>query len=129
MRIAPIGSLFIALFCLAGPARAANVLFVSDCGAGDNIPVVLAADGHSVTSELADFATGNPFTNANKTLDHIMAHGPAAAAGIEPPLLYSGVRLPATYIQQAANFLRAADLLPDAGYLGKSVRLRPPPRK
>ncbi len=65
---------------------------------------------------VADFATGNPFTNANKTLDHIMAHG-AAAAGVEPPFLYSGVRLPAVFVRRSVGFLQAADLLPDDGYL------------
>jgi hypothetical protein len=66
---------------------------------------------------VADFPAGNAFTNANKVLDHIMAYG-AAARDRDPPLLYSGVRLPAEFVERAAAFLRAAGLFPDAGYLG-----------
>ncbi len=65
---------------------------------------------------VAGFATGNAFTNANKLLDHVMAHGPAAQ-NQKPPLLHSGVRLPSEYVEKAAAFLRAAGLFPDAGYL------------
>jgi dihydrodipicolinate synthase/N-acetylneuraminate lyase len=64
---------------------------------------------------VADFPTGNAFTNANKVLDHWMAYG-SAARDYQPPLLYRGVRLPADYLDRAEQFLRAADLLPEAGY-------------
>jgi dihydrodipicolinate synthase/N-acetylneuraminate lyase len=62
------------------------------------------------------FPTGNSFTNANKILDHLMAHGEAAAHR-EPPLLYSGARLPAAFVQDAAALLRQHDLMPGRGYL------------
>ena len=62
------------------------------------------------------FPTGNAFTNANKVLDHLMAHGEAGLR-CEPPLLYSGVRLPAAWIESAAALLRANQLMPTAGYL------------
>jgi dihydrodipicolinate synthase/N-acetylneuraminate lyase len=65
---------------------------------------------------VTDLPAGNAFTNANKVLDHVMAHG-SAARDRELPMLYSGVRLPAEYVEQAAAFLRAAGLFPDAGYL------------
>ena len=65
---------------------------------------------------VADFPGGNAFTNANKVLDHVMAYG-AAARDQEPPLLYSGARLPAEFVDQAVAFLRAAGLFSDAGYL------------
>jgi dihydrodipicolinate synthase/N-acetylneuraminate lyase len=65
---------------------------------------------------VAGFPTGNPFTNANKVLDHIMAHGPAAA-GYTPPLLYSGTRLPKVWVESAIESLRANGLLPARGYL------------
>ncbi|MBM4089737.1 MAG: dihydrodipicolinate synthase family protein [Planctomycetes bacterium] len=64
---------------------------------------------------VADFPVGNAFTNANKLLDHIMAHG-SAAQEYEPPLLRGGTRLPAEFVERAATFLRGAGLFPDAGY-------------
>lgn len=63
-----------------------------------------------------DFPTGNAFTNANKVLDHLMAHGEAGLRR-EPPLLYSGARLPTTWIEQAAALLRQNGLMPASGYL------------
>ena len=65
---------------------------------------------------VAEFPAGNAFTNANKVLDHVMAYG-VAARDHEPPLLYSGVRLPAEFVERASTFLREAGLFPDVGYL------------
>lgn len=62
------------------------------------------------------FATGNPFTNANKTFDHVFAWG-EAWHDHKPPRLYSGARLPAPYIERAASLLRAENLFPDRGYM------------
>ncbi len=62
------------------------------------------------------FPTGNAFTNANKVLDHLMAYGEAGLR-YEPPMLYSGVRLSVTLIEQAAELLRENDLMPAKGYL------------
>jgi 4-hydroxy-tetrahydrodipicolinate synthase len=59
---------------------------------------------------------GNAFANANKALDHCMAHGEDATR-IEPPLLYGGARLPADSIERAVELLRAHALLPARGYL------------
>lgn len=44
-----------------------------------------------------DFPVGNPFTNANKILDHILTYGKRAQQE-PPPMLYSGVRLPSEFI-------------------------------
>lgn len=63
-----------------------------------------------------DFPTGNAFTNANKILDHLLAYGPAALQ-CAPPLLYSGVRLPREFVEQAHALLAAHHLLPTTGYL------------
>jgi len=68
---------------------------------------------------VGDFPTGNPFTNANKVLDHLMAFG-AAAPRREPPLLYCGMRLPAEFIQAASDTLRQYQLSPVRGYLEAS---------
>lgn len=64
----------------------------------------------------ARFPVGNVFTNANKALDHLMAYGEAGVRR-EPPLLYSGVRLPAAFVESAAALLRQNGLMPVQGYL------------
>ncbi|MBX3604335.1 MAG: dihydrodipicolinate synthase family protein [Piscinibacter sp.] len=59
---------------------------------------------------------GNPFTNANKAIDHFMAHGPAAG-GVAPPRLHSGERLPAELLERTGEILARHGLLPARGYL------------
>ena len=65
---------------------------------------------------VAEFPYGNAFANANKVLDHCRAYGDDALA-VEPPLLYSGVRLPQHFITDGIVLLRAHGLLPEKGYL------------
>jgi dihydrodipicolinate synthase/N-acetylneuraminate lyase len=65
---------------------------------------------------LEDFPAGNAFTNANKVLDHLMAFGEKGLHR-DPPLLYSGVRLPTKFIEQAADLLHQEELFPVRGYL------------
>lgn len=62
------------------------------------------------------FPAGNGFTNANKILDHLMAFGEEGLHR-DPPLLYSGVRLPVKFIEHAADLLRQEELFPVRGYL------------
>ena len=62
------------------------------------------------------FPAGNSFTNANKILDHLMAFG-EEGLHCDPPLLYSGVRLPVKFIEHAADLLRQEELFPVSGYL------------
>jgi dihydrodipicolinate synthase/N-acetylneuraminate lyase len=59
---------------------------------------------------------GNAFTNANKALDHYIAHGPRAAA-VPAPRLHSGHRLPAELIELAGAALERHRLMPAQGYL------------
>jgi dihydrodipicolinate synthase/N-acetylneuraminate lyase len=63
------------------------------------------------------FSAGNALTNANKVLDHIFAYG-ADATKHKPPLLYSGLGLPARFVETAIGLLDAQRLLPTRGYLG-----------
>jgi dihydrodipicolinate synthase/N-acetylneuraminate lyase len=65
-----------------------------------------------------DFPVGNAFANANKVLDHCMAYGEAASR-TEPPLLYSGNRLPNSFIESSMRILKQHALLPASGYLSK----------
>jgi dihydrodipicolinate synthase/N-acetylneuraminate lyase len=62
------------------------------------------------------FPAGNAFANANKVLDHIMAFGEECLHR-DPPLLYSGVRLPVEFIEHAAGLLRQEELFPARGYI------------
>ncbi len=64
---------------------------------------------------VSDFPIGNAFANANKVLDHCMAHGEGALL-IDPPMLYSGVRLPKSFIESGLTLLRQHLLLPKIGY-------------
>ncbi len=59
---------------------------------------------------------GNAFTNANKAIDHFMAHGPSAAQ-IPPPRLHAGPRLETDLIQRVGRLLQQLDLMPATGYL------------
>jgi dihydrodipicolinate synthase/N-acetylneuraminate lyase len=68
---------------------------------------------------VAWFPAGNPFAIANKSLDHVMAHGPAAVDR-EPPLLFGGTRLPPEFVAGAADLLRDSHLMPAAGYLERA---------
>lgn len=62
-----------------------------------------------------EFPIGNAFANANKILDHCLAHG-ADALHIDPPMLYSGALLPKRFIESAFAMLREHSLLPQSGY-------------
>jgi len=59
---------------------------------------------------------GNPFTNANKAMDHFMAYG-RKARRLPPPMLHAGVRLPEDLIQSVGAVLEEADLIPQRGYM------------
>jgi dihydrodipicolinate synthase/N-acetylneuraminate lyase len=60
---------------------------------------------------------GNAFSNANKAIDHFMAHGPDAATEIAPPMLHSGGRLPRELLEAARAALERNRLMPQRGYL------------
>ncbi len=59
---------------------------------------------------------GNAFTNANKALDHFLAHGPGAG-GLPPPLLHGRKRLPPELVAAAGAALTRHGLMPASGYL------------
>ena len=61
---------------------------------------------------------GNAFTNANKAIDHFMAHGPLAAQ-VPGPRLHSGHPLPADLIALAGAALAHHRLMPTQGYLDR----------
>lgn len=61
-------------------------------------------------------AAANPFTNANKILDHIMAYGPDSLQR-PAPFLHGGLSLPMEFVAQAFELTRDCGLLPEQGYL------------
>jgi dihydrodipicolinate synthase/N-acetylneuraminate lyase len=58
----------------------------------------------------------NSFAEANKLIDHWMAYGPDARA-VEPPMIYSGLRMPEAMIAETGAILASVGLLPAVGYL------------
>jgi dihydrodipicolinate synthase/N-acetylneuraminate lyase len=65
---------------------------------------------------VADHPAANPFTNANKILDHVMAYG-SEARDHSPPYLRGGRQLPAEFVDQAFELVADNGLLPAQGYL------------
>lgn len=63
-----------------------------------------------------DYPVANPFTNANKLLDHIMACG-ADAREHAPPYLRGGQQLPGQFVDQAYEIVEENGLVPAHGYL------------
>jgi dihydrodipicolinate synthase/N-acetylneuraminate lyase len=70
----------------------------------------------AVFAAAAALPHGNAFTNANKALDHFMAHGPQARR-VGGPRLHGGHTLPADLIDAAGDALERAALMPQRGYL------------
>ena len=75
----------------------------------------------SVFGLVNNLPQGNPFTNANKAIDHFMAYG-LEAGQMPPPMLHSGKRLPKEIMQEVGNILENAELIPQTGYLIEARR-------
>ncbi len=59
---------------------------------------------------------GNPFTNANKAIDHFFAFGPRANRA-EGPMLHKKIRIPHNVIQATGAILTHHNLMPEKGYM------------
>jgi dihydrodipicolinate synthase/N-acetylneuraminate lyase len=59
---------------------------------------------------------GNPFSNANRAIDHIQAYG-RAWRNYSMPLLVDGSRLPEDLVTSMAMILEEHGMIPDSGYL------------
>lgn len=71
---------------------------------------------------VAGVPAGNPFTNANKLLDHVLAYGPDAGRQ-PPPMLHGGQRLPAELVEPVMAALQEQHWLPERGYLAEPSSL------
>lgn len=89
----------------------------------DALSARLEAAVNEVFAAAAPLPYGNAFTNANKAIDHFMAHGPGAR-GVTPPRLHSGERLPAALIDRAGAALEDHALMPARGYLNDRESIR-----
>lgn len=85
-------------------------------GEADALSARLEATVDEVFAAAAPLPYGNAFTNANKAIDHFMAHGPGART-VTPPRLHSGERLPADLIATTGAALERHRLMPTRGYL------------
>ncbi len=65
---------------------------------------------------VADLPDGNAFANANKAIDHFLAHGPRASEA-PPPRLHAGTTLPRQVIAATGQVLTDCGLMPGGGYL------------
>ena len=65
---------------------------------------------------VAGLPDGNAFANANKAIDHFLAHGPEASR-LPPPRLHAGSRLPPRLIEATGQVLTDYRLMPGRGYL------------
>jgi len=72
----------------------------------------------AVFAEAASLPFGNPFANANKALDHVLAWGGANRA--PAPGTHDGSRIPVGLLSAAEVALRRGGFLPAQGYLAKS---------
>ena len=63
-----------------------------------------------------DHPAANPFTNANKILDHIMAYGHESLHQ-PPPYVRGGHQLPRQFVERAYEIAAQCDLVPNRGYL------------
>lgn len=86
----------------------------------DALSARLEAAVNEVFAAAAPLPYGNAFTNANKAIDHFMAHGPGAA-DVMPPRLHSGERLPGGLIATTGAALVRHGLLPARGYLNDAT--------
>lgn len=58
----------------------------------------------------------NPFSDSNRAVDHIVAHG-ADWRAVPAPLLVIGTELPFDFIEFAEREIAALDMVPEQGYL------------
>jgi dihydrodipicolinate synthase/N-acetylneuraminate lyase len=70
----------------------------------------------AVFARVANYGRGNPFTNANKAIDHFMAYG-ARAPDTPGPMLYDGHTLAPDLLDDTRSILKQYSLLPEIGYL------------
>ncbi len=82
-----------------------------------SISVRISAVAEELFSAAAELPFGNPFSNANRAIDHVFAYGEQEALTREPPATISGNRLPHALIERAAQALQREGFDTRTGYL------------
>jgi hypothetical protein len=101
------------------PSFLSNIIELIDNGDTERARLLSDKIAHAMDNVFAlihSVPQGNMFTNANKAIDHYMAHGPLASKK-EGPMLHAGVRLPESIIAETGKILTYFDLMPSKGYL------------
>jgi dihydrodipicolinate synthase/N-acetylneuraminate lyase len=88
----------------------------NDLGKAREISERLTAAVSEVFALVQPLPYGNPFTNANKAIDHFFAFGPSANK-IEEPMLHEKIRIPHDVIQATGAILTHHSLMPEKGYM------------
>ncbi|MGH7079431.1 MAG: dihydrodipicolinate synthase family protein [Acetobacteraceae bacterium] len=92
-------------------------LHAADEGArASRLSGILAMVVEALFDAAAEIAFGNPFSNANRAADHVLATG-RTWRDVPAPLSASGNALPARLLEAAADILEALRAVSDAGYL------------
>jgi len=84
--------------------------------AGNRMSARLSTVIGEVFQLVSPLPQGNPFTNANKAMDHFFAYGPRATA-VPGPRLHAGVQLAAEIIRGTEEILSRNGFLSAKGYL------------
>ncbi len=102
------------------PARLGEMITMLESGMHTEAQTLSARLKRAVSAVFAlvsDWPYGsNYFAEANKLIDHWMAYGPNARTA-EPPMIYSGLRMPEAMIAETGEILASVGLLPAGGYL------------
>ncbi|MBI4587134.1 MAG: dihydrodipicolinate synthase family protein [Planctomycetes bacterium] len=88
-------------------------------GEAERLSEQLSAVVKRVFERVQRLPHGNAFANANKAIDHFMAHG-RKALQVPPPALHNGSTLPPALLQEVGEILGQEKLLPAIGYLHSS---------
>ncbi|MHB8862004.1 MAG: dihydrodipicolinate synthase family protein [Pirellulaceae bacterium] len=103
--------------CLAPElATMINALEVGDDAEAARLSERIQGAVQACFSIVENHPVANPFTNANKILDHIMAYGHDALHQ-PPPFVRGGHQLPRRFVEQAYEMASQYDLVPGCGYL------------
>ena len=96
-------------------ARMIGLLKAGDRAAAGDLSGRMDSVVRAVFAEASSLPFGNPFSNANKALDHVLAWGGANRA--PAPVAHGGNLLPAGLLSAAEVALRRGGFLPARGYL------------
>ena len=88
----------------------------NDQGKASEISEMLTSVVSEVFASVQPLPYGNPFTNANKAIDHFFAFGPSADT-TEGPMLHEKIRIPPDVIRMTGAILTHYNMMPEKGYM------------